>query len=453
MRLYFLMVFLIIFQPFSTLDVYAESTSPKDIKNLQIALATLDYNVGYFDGSFGNKTKKALTTHLKKLNVPWDGDLNSKILKRITSEAAKARQKFAFNSYDDFSTKSLKPYELTNLKQMKVKAGSKPYKFHVEKDGNTFLKISTINGTNIQDKGQPCTGDCVYVHQSADRDNKGMARGQTRADKFEIRLTSGKKKENIIWFGFRIRKAENFEDTVSGHKNCQNITFGQFKNLPDKVIGLGYTLDHSQIGGQINGRKPSTIHTPGKGFPMITETVVKGTGYYDQIKKIRTPWPTERYKEALIAFKKRGVKSSSNSADFTSRNFIQIDKPTDLPNTIYTPEMAKWIPEQCGYVIMSGFLPMFQKNRWTTYKVGVSNTRKENGWIEVYQNDKLMYRYVGVTLKGSLGEPMNIGIGLYRNYRIGNELEQSLDFDDFVATGNKNLLDGYLGIKRMEPNI
>ena len=86
--------------------------------------------------------------------------------------------------------------------------------------------------------------------------------------------------------------------------------------------------------------------------------------------------------------------------------------------------------------------------KWDNYKIGIFNTRNENGFVKVFYNDKLILDYNGVTFnwKGKY-EGSHIRIGLYRNSgkRIGIEYPpQVIHFDDFIVVSDKQTLDKYL---------
>ena len=89
--------------------------------------------------------------------------------------------------------------------------------------------------------------------------------------------------------------------------------------------------------------------------------------------------------------------------------------------------------------------------KWTTYKIGIAFSRTKNGWIEVYQNGRLIWRDVGDNLvtqyNGNCPRGVNwrtayLRIGAYRsNSPKGHD---TLHFDDFVASHSERVVDDFL---------
>ena len=85
---------------------------------------------------------------------------------------------------------------------------------------------------------------------------------------------------------------------------------------------------------------------------------------------------------------------------------------------------------------------------WSTYKIGIYNTKDDDGFIKIFKDNKLIFDYEGTTYdwKGRYTGSY-IRIGIYRNSgkRIGIEYpDQSIHFDDFIVVSDKKTLDQYL---------
>ena len=88
---------------------------------------------------------------------------------------------------------------------------------------------------------------------------------------------------------------------------------------------------------------------------------------------------------------------------------------------------------------------------WTTYKVGTKLSRK-NGWLNVYQNGKLLWRSEGANLISQYypeckstkpnWRQAHLRIGVYRS--LGPEGQDTLHFDDFVASHSEEDVDKFL---------
>ena len=89
--------------------------------------------------------------------------------------------------------------------------------------------------------------------------------------------------------------------------------------------------------------------------------------------------------------------------------------------------------------------------KWTTYKIGIAFSRTKKGWIEVYQNGRLIWREEGNNLitryNGNCPKGVNwrtalLRIGAYRSNSPKGE--DTLHFDDFVASHSERVVDDFL---------
>lgn len=102
------------------------------------------------------------------------------------------------------------------------------------------------------------------------------------------------------------------------------------------------------------------------------------------------------------------------------------------------------------YPRRKGNIKLIHKN-WTTFKIGIAFSRTKKGWIEVYQNgrlvwhdkgDNLVTRYNGNCPKGVNWRTAYLRIGSYRSNSPKGE--DTLHFDDFVASHSERVVDEFL---------
>ena len=92
---------------------------------------------------------------------------------------------------------------------------------------------------------------------------------------------------------------------------------------------------------------------------------------------------------------------------------------------------------------------------WSTYKIGIYNTRGKDGFVKVYKDNELMFDYKGITYGWS--GPYDgtcIRIGVYRDSgkQFGIEYpDQTIHFDDFIVVSDEKTLDKLIekSIKRI----
>ncbi len=109
----------------------------------------------------------------------------------------------------------------------------------------------------------------------------------------------------------------------------------------------------------------------------------------------------------------------------------------------------KWYQIKSKFKYVSGIEPfdVTPLGEWTTYKIGIYNTKTDNGFVKVYKDDVLIFDYEGVTFdwKGSYRETL-IRIGPYRDTDPSGKgyPTQSIHYDDFTIVSDKKTLDKYL---------
>ena len=83
---------------------------------------------------------------------------------------------------------------------------------------------------------------------------------------------------------------------------------------------------------------------------------------------------------------------------------------------------------------------------WSTYKIGIYNTRDNDGFVRVYKDGELMFDYNGVTYdwRGQYYQT-HVRLGVYRDRVVGIKYpDQTIHFDDFIVVSDEKTLDQIL---------
>ena len=202
-----------------------------------------------------------------------------------------------------------------------------------------------------------------------------------------------------IWIGFKTRLPEDFKHTSDGR-----VTFFEFKNR--------------HVSMRTHPLVRISFDDTGKTLKIVGNTA--GTGFNRRNKEDNIKHRIDiKYKKNdlnWLAFqeKTRGKKKIKNNFKLTQNKSLKITK----------------------------------LGKWTTYKIGIYNTRQETGFVEIFKDNKLIFDYKGITSdwkEKSTGT--NVRIGVYRDSgkQIGIEFpNQSIHFDDFIIVSDKKTLDKYL---------
>jgi hypothetical protein len=85
---------------------------------------------------------------------------------------------------------------------------------------------------------------------------------------------------------------------------------------------------------------------------------------------------------------------------------------------------------------------------WSTYKIGIYNTKNDDGFVKVYKDNQLMFDYKGITYdwRGRYtGSYIRIGIYRQSGKNFGIEYpDQTIHFDDFIVVSDEKTLDQIL---------
>ena len=221
--------------------------------------------------------------------------------------------------------------------------------------------------------------------------------------------TKGKRSLNKeIWYGFKLRFPKDFT-----HIN-DRVLVNQFKNNFDNM----------------------------KKSPLL------GIRFYDEGKRLDLGGDT-----GGIATKKWNQKE--NKKHGIRVKYLKIDNNWKLYEAKARGENTKKIfkcsekqkPEYCKNLSLEKTLDITKLGEWTTFKIGIKNSKKSDGYVQVYKNDKLIMNYEGVTFdwKGNYYASY-VRIGIYRDSDPSGSgyPDQVVHFDDFIVVSDKKTLDKYL---------
>lgn len=289
-----------------------------------------------------------------------------------------------WNFFDNFEDQKVGKVKLNRYHINDKGKGKKPFKIKQDTDGNKFLEITVKHGWN------KCCGSW----------------NNTERAEFQVKGKRTLNKE--VWYGFKVRFPKDFK-----HIN-DRVLINQFKNNFDNMkksplIGIRYydegnTLDLGGDTGGIATKKWNQEETKKHG--------------------IRVKYFKKNENWNLLEAKKRGEDKKKMSKC-----------------------SGKQQPEYCKDFNIEQTLSAVDLGNWTTFKVGIKNSKKKDGFVKVFKDNQLIMNYNGVTFdwKGRYYSSY-IRIGLYRDSDpngIGYP-DQSIHFDDFIVVSDKKTLDKYL---------
>lgn len=205
-----------------------------------------------------------------------------------------------------------------------------------------------------------------------------------------------------MWIGFRMRLPEDFT-----HIN-DRVLFFQFKNQfkdmkKSPLLGIRYNESGNilDLGGDTGG--------------IATKS-----------------WSEEESKKhgIRIKYKKNTKQLVKNWSVVSEKNREQLRKSDNFTLTQFSS------------------FPIDKIGEWVTYKVGIYNTKTDDGFVKVYRDNRLIFNYSGTTFdwKGNYTGSY-VRIGIYRNSgkRVGLKYpDQTIHFDDFTILSDKKILDQLL---------
>jgi len=310
--------------------------------------------------------------------------------KVVVPDYVDKKTKSPWNFYDDFEEEKLRFQYIKQSKNIWNSPGRKPYKFEKDQNGNTFLSIT------VKHKWNRCCGSNFYSE---------------RAEIF-TRKKNAKNKE--IWYGFKIRFPKDFKDINDRLLISQFMNeFKNMKKSPLMGIQLYWAGDKLVIGGDTGGRASVSWNSSDHYKFKVENTYLKKSNQWKTL----------------------GLKRRDND-EFK----------------IWTCEISKnntssVLPDYCNTYKSIKFTST-PKGEWSTFKIGIRNSDKKNGFMKVFKDDELIMNYQGITFGGWKGSYKHtfIKIGPYRDTDPNGEgyPDQTIHYDDFIVVSDKKTLDGYL---------
>lgn len=310
--------------------------------------------------------------------------------KVVVPDYVDKKTKSPWNFYEDFEDEKLKFEYIKQSKNIWNSPGRKPYKFEKDQNGNTFLSIT------VKHKWNRCCGSNFYSE---------------RAEIF-TRKKNAKNKE--IWYGFKIRFPKDFKDINDRLLISQFMNeFKNMKKSPLMGIQLYWAGDKLVIGGDTGGRASVSWNSSDHYKFKVENTYLKKSNQWKTL----------------------GLKRRDND-EFK----------------IWTCEISKnntasVLPDYCNTYKSIKFNST-PKGEWSTFKIGIRNSDKKNGFMKVFKDDELIMNYQGITFGGWKGSYKHtfIKIGPYRDTDPNGEgyPDQTIHYDDFIVVSDKKTLDGYL---------
>ena len=327
------------------------------------------------------------------------------------------KTKSPWNFYDDFEDQKFNKYIHSSSKNYKTnrnKVGKKPYKFKKDSDGNTYMEVTVKHGWNKCCSESPA---------------------DTERAEFSPKYKKIINKE--IWYGFRLRFPKDFKYVND------RILITQFKNQfnPMKQPPL-FSIHYYSIGKELDiGGNTGGI--AGEYWSKDSNIINSVNLIYFKNKK-DDKW-------FLARFKKRNSKKfpvfqncynpyldefAKEKRKFCDDEYLDFDKATDYLNT-----------DKSNSIKGINNFNATKLGEWTTYKIGIRNSKKEDGFVKVYKDNQLIMDYKGVTFKWK-GNYIGtiIRLGPYRDTDPSGKgyPPQSIHYDDFTIVSDKKTLDKYL---------
>ena len=275
--------------------------------------------------------------------------------------------------------------------------------FEKQKEGKLKLKKLTINDKGAGLKPFKIKKDFdgnkyleVTVKHGWNNDPYKKKGKETERAEFQTKQKRTLNKE--IWIGFKTRLPKDFKHTDG------RVTFFEFKNRH------AYMRTHPLV--------RISFDDTGKTLKIAGNTA--GTGF------------NRRNREDNIKHR-IDIKYKKNDSNWFVRNEKTRGEKKIKNNFKLTPNKT---------------FSVTQLGEWSTYKIGIYNTKDDDGFVKVFKDKKLIFDYKGITSdwKGKY-TGTNVRIGVYRHSgkQIGIEYpDQSIHFDDFIVVSDKKTLDKYL---------
>ncbi len=229
----------------------------------------------------------------------------------------------------------------------------------------------------------------VTVKDGYNVDRKGRTKEFTERAEFQPFPKKALGKE--IWISFRKRLPEDFTHIDD------RVLFFQFKN---------------------------TMHYDGPNGPLI------GIRYYENGERLKIGGDTGGNDRKMSRQKEDKYRIESKYKNYEG-NWVQ-----------------RWEKFRSQYKDrdVDGTAKVTPLGEWSTYKIGIHNTKNDDGFVRVYKDGELMFDYNGVTYDwGGRYYQSHIRIGIYRDRVFGVSYpDQTIHFDDFIVVSDEKTLDQIL---------
>jgi hypothetical protein len=286
-------------------------------------------------------------------------------------------------------------------------AGSEPFRIKKDPDGNKYLEVTLKHGWN--------------------RDIKAIECGARESERAQLQAIPKDAQEKEMWISFKTRLPSDYkhiDDRLSIFE-FKNI-FKEMKKSP--LLGIKYYGNELKIGGDTGGiaNQPQN-----KQERFLHHIVAK---YINKRGKWYVKWE-----------KSRGERKATSGII----GDLLLTEHDEEDIKIYRKEYKRKTKEGEEYTLTPkepvNVTPL---GEWSTYKIGIYNTRNENGFVKVWKDNQLMFDYKGVTFDWT-GEYIGtyIRIGIYRDSGTEHGIEwhdQIMHFDNFNIVSDEKTLDQIL---------
>ena len=297
------------------------------------------------------------------------------------------KTKSPWNFHDNFEDQKLGKMNFRRYSINDKGEGKKPFIIKQDPNGNKFLEITVKHGWN------KCCGTWV------------------KTERAEIEAGDSSRALNKeILYGFKVRFPKGFQHIDD------RVLISQFKNnhkgmKKSPLLGIRYYSNGERI--DLDGDTGGIATTKYNKEEWFTHGI---TSEYTKGKN--NEW-------FLSEVKKRGENTIKTLYCHSDQKPLYCKKLNDLNLSYKGKSLGEWI----------------------TFKVGIKNSKKEDGFVKVFLDENLVMNYSGVTFdwKGQY-KHSDIRIGIYRDSDPSGSgyPDQSIHFDDFTAVSDKNTLDKYL---------
>ena len=300
------------------------------------------------------------------------------------------KTKSPWNFYEDFEDEELRFEYIKNSKNVWNSPGRKAYKFEKDQNGNTFLSIT------VKHKWNRCCGKNFY------------------SERAEIFTKKKRAKNKEIWYGFKIRFPKDFKDIDDRLLISQFMNeFKNMKKSPLMGIHLYWAGGKLVMGGDTGGKATVSWNSSDHYKFKVQNS------YFKKSNQWKTFSIKRRDNDEFKIYK----------CEISKNNTVSV------------------LPDYCNKYKSNEFNAT-PKGEWSTFKIGIKNSNKKDGFMKVYKDDELIMNYQGITFGGWKGSYKHtfIKIGPYRDTDpngIGYP-DQTIHYDDFIVVSDKKTLDKYL---------